>query len=73
MRSILKAALCEIGVKGIYELPIGMPMEVFYYNQDLFARAVVDVAARISAGGLDGEGELSRRRVKKVEFPVVRG
>jgi hypothetical protein len=30
MRSILKAALCEIGIKGIYELPIDIPMEGFY-------------------------------------------
>jgi ABC-type glycerol-3-phosphate transport system substrate-binding protein len=41
--SILNLAnLNEIGVKGIYALPIGMPMEVFYYNKDLFTRAGID-------------------------------
>jgi ABC-type glycerol-3-phosphate transport system substrate-binding protein len=33
------ADLSGIGVPGIYALPIGMPMEVFYYNKDLFAKA----------------------------------
>ncbi|MDR0599049.1 MAG: extracellular solute-binding protein [Treponema sp.] len=41
--SILNLANLEgIGVKGIYALPIGMPMEVFYYNKDLFAKAGID-------------------------------